>query len=572
MKYSIADRIIPCPKCVKGKQGYSFFKNRIQIVLKTEETPPIKTGIDLLESFCEKGYIKPDFVITLKIIDENYEDKRLNKCCCKDQAYVIKPVISDKVYSGLDLLAYTDIGLYYACTTLHQVIRNVSERQIEIPFIEIVDWPSIPYRGLFLGDCIESLPKTSFIKLNALDFVYDTKNKEKEDEIYANCEKYGVTVFSVVFEWDDPKAIFERLYKNEKRNNILFWISEGADEAELYYETGRIVEAFNEFSKQEPLLKGGIITNHKGTKTFERVFAMKLPAGFSISYCDKIKTYNTEVKEITDSCISAFTKRDGLMGIYPMIAFDSKSFFLFTAPEFIQFRCLEFDRIDAFKVMGYTPFACIFINFNITAFAEWLWNPKGRNTIDFIKAYSYKKGLDFDKYENFLYYLTFASWSLQRSNFVQCICEETIDFKQLKKLPRLNQMANDTLKSIKFAESMGDAALINEAKVTYSAINAYAMTKKLLKISSAKKPNRKKYIHYREKLDEYVKTAYTSLMDWAELAKQEAGTYNVAVYDTAKAFLHLPSYFNKFPDIIKEIVSETQKDDDADVVNEQRGK
>lgn len=556
MKYKIKDRIIPCPKYISAKEGYAFFRNRTKIVLKIEETTVIKSGYDLLNSLCSEGYLNPDFVITLKRLDEYYTDKKLERCENLDQAYIIKPVIVDKVYSGIDLMAYTDVGLYYACSTLYQAIEQISEKEIDIPYIDVTDWPSCTYRGLFLGDYIRCLDKTSFLKLNALDFVYNTKSREKEDKIYADCEKYGVTVFSAVFEWDNPKEIFERLWIKEKRNNLLFWIKDECEESDLHYEANRIIEAFIDYKKDCPELKAGIITNSKGNKTFDRIFALSQPEDFSISYCDKLKTYNTDVRELTDSTVSAYTKKGGLFGIYPMIAYDSKSFFLWTAPEFIQFRCSEFDRINAHKVMGYTPFACSFSKFNIAAFSEWLWNPKGRNTIDFIKAYSYKNNLDFDKFENMLYYLTFASWSLQRSNFVQVICDDPIDFKKIKKLPKLSQMTNDSLKAIKFAEMLQDQSYIDEAKATYSALVAYSMTRKLAKLDSAKKPDQKKYLQYLQKLDDSCKTVYTCLMEWAEFVKEEAGAYDAFIYETAKAFLHLPKLFDRFGSVKEESDSE----------------
>ena len=546
MKFSVKDRIIPCPKNIKANESFTFFRNRTKVILKAEKSPILSNAYEMLNSLCSDGYINPDFIITLKKIDEYYEYKELEKCINKKQAYIIRPVIKDKIFAGLDLMAYTDVGLYYACTTLYQTIIQISDKEIEIPVLEVSDWPSIEYRGLFLGDYIKCLPYTSMLKLNALDYVYNTKNKEKEKEIYSDCDRYGITPFSAVFEWEDPAEIFEKLYKSEHKNNLLFWMNEQWDEAELYYETTRILDAFNAYSKEDNQLEAGIITNFKGDKTFDRIFNQPLPNNFSISYCDKTKTYNTDVREITDASIAAFAKNSGKFGIYPMIAFDINTFFLWTSPEFIQFRCAEFDRIKAHKVMGYTPYACSFLKFNISAFAEWLWNPKGRNTIDFIKAYAYRENLDYDKYENMLYYLTFASWSLQRSNFVQCLNEETVDFKKLKKLSRPKQMANDAQRASKYAQLLENPILINETQATYSAIIAYDLTKKLLRLSSLKKPNRRKYLICREKLDEACKSVYTSLMGWAEHMKKESGAYDTYIHETAKAFLHLPSIFNKF--------------------------
>ena len=552
MKFSVKDRIIPCPKNIKTKGSYTFFRNMTKVIVKVDMTPIISTGYEMLNSLCSSGYINPNFIITLKKIDEYYEGKELDKCANIKQAYIIKPVMNGKNFSGLDLLAYTDTGLYYACSTLYQAIIQISDKEIEIPIMEVSDWPSIEYRGMFLGDYVKCLQHTSTLKLNALDYVYNTKNKEKENEIYADCVRYGVTPFSAVFDWADPAEIFEKLYKNERKNNLLFWMNEQWDENELFYETTRIIEAFKENSAADDQLEAGIITNYKGDKAFDRIFNLNIPKNFSISYCDKTKTYNTDVREITDSAINMFTKNNGRFGIYPMIAFDIKTFFLWTAPEFIQFRCAEFDRIRAHKVMGYTPYACSFLKFNIAAFAEWLWNPKGRNTIDFIKAYSYREGLDFDKFENMLYYLTFASWSLQRSNFVQCINEEEVDFKKLKKLSRANQMANDAQRALKYAQLLDNPLLINEAQATYSAIISFICTKKLLRLSSQKNTNKKKYLVNREKLDESCKTVYTSLMEWAEYMNKESGAYDTYIYETAKSFLHLPSMFNKFmPEIEK---------------------
>jgi len=545
MKFSVKDRIIPCPKNIKARGSFTFFRSRTKVNLDVDMSPVIASAYEMLHSLCLPGYLDPEFVITLKKIDQQYEGKELDKCVNKKQAYVIKPVMKDKVYSGVDLLAYTDVGLYYACSTLYQTVIPVSDKEIEIPVLEVSDWPSIEYRGLFLGDYVTCLSHTSSLKLNALDYVYSTKNKEKEKEIYDDCARFGITPFTAVFKWDDPADIFKTLYKKEHKNNLLFWMDEQWDDVEIYHETVKILEAFSQYSKEDDCLEAGIITNFKGDKTFERIFNLKLPENFSISYCDKIKTYNTDVREITDASIAAFTRKDGKFGIYPMIAFDVNTFFPWTVPEFIQFRCAEFDRIRAHKIMGYTPYSCSLLKFNIAAFAEWLWNPKGRNTIDFIKAYAYREKLDFDKYENMLYYLTFSSWSLQRSNFVQCLNEETVDFKNLKKLTRPNQMASDAQRACKYAKLMDNPILVSEAQATYSAIEAYDYTRKLLKLSSRRNPDRNRYIVYKERLNEACKAVYTSLMEWGEHMKQ-AGAYDTYIHETAKAFLHLPSKFNRF--------------------------
>jgi hypothetical protein len=545
MKYSIADRIIPCPKHINAKGGYSFYKNRIKVELKVPESEIMKIAYDMLDSFCTLGHIKPDFVITFRRIDEHTDpDRRLDKCKTTDQAYIIKPVLDNGVYAGLDLMAYTDIGLYYAASTLFQTIEEVNDKEVEIPFIDVADWPTVAYRGLFLGDYLKNIKNTSLLKYNALDDVYNTKNREKKNDIYIECDRYGVTVFTVLFSWGDSEDAIRKTIQQENKKNILFWISDDADENELFEETVKLIEIYRDLKKTDAELKMGIVTNFKGDKVFDKLNKLTVPEGFLVSYCDKNKTYDTNVKDIVAPSMAGYSKGVGEFGIYPLIAFDEKSFFPWTAPEFIQYRCSEFARIKANKVMGFSPFACSFNRFNIAALSEWLWNPRSRNTVDFIRAYSYREDLDFDKFENFLYYISFASWSLQRSGFIQCITEDEINLKNLKAFPRVNQMISDSYKAMKIAECLTNKSYAAEARVTYCSIGSYIYTKKLLDLISHKKYNKKKFDAYRAKLEEAAKSVYEALMEWGELMKVNEGAYETFVYDTAKAFLYLPKHID----------------------------
>ncbi len=539
MKSQIRDRIIPLPKSIKAKGGYEYYKNRIMIMLKTDLNPLIESGLSLLERYTEKRYIKAEFTIELAILNRNYVEKGLNKCENLDQAYIIKPIIKNKKYSGVKLLAYTDLGLYYACTSLYQLILPVSPKKVEIPLVTIYDWPSIDYRGLNLGNYEKKLREASFYKLNAIDLDASIPNTS----IYDKCNQTGIRPFKTYYEWEDPLSLMEKAAKDDKSKDLVFWMHEDWTESQLMERTNQLIKSYNEFSKDNKRIKIGIVTNEKSKTTFEKLFGLNIPSGFSISYCDREKTYSTDVKELTDSNFKKAAKREITRGIYPMIAFDQEAFFFWTAPEFIKFRCAEFERIGLQKVMGYLPYAYELSDFNITAFAEWLWNPKGRNTVEFIKAYSHKHKLDFDFLENCLYYLTYPSWSLQRSNFVQIVCQEMINFKKLEKISKLGQMIKDAANAAKYARHLNHEDFLVEAQTLYFSYMAYKETMILLNLTTAKNLQKKKYIESLDKLTLYCTNFHDHLMEWLDKKKDQLGAYDLVVIETAKSFLRLPEYF-----------------------------
>lgn len=82
------------------------------------------------------------------------------------EAYSIK--INNK---GIQIDANTSTGLFYALQTLKQMVEKVGNT-IQLPFAEIVDEPTIPYRGVMMDFAHGGLPKVDEIKrqLDVLSF------------------------------------------------------------------------------------------------------------------------------------------------------------------------------------------------------------------------------------------------------------------------------------------------------------------------------------------------------------------------------------------------------------------
>jgi hypothetical protein len=444
-------------KCSEGVE-YNF--SRIKVEILEEMTPVLETAKMLMDKFSDPGQLPADFTITLKHINEKDNSKlhkKLKKAKNRDQAYVIHSKVKKGVYEGINLAAYTDTGLLYAVLTLRQAVE-IKKESVSIPILEIADWPEIPFRGQWGGNSNSDLYWTYQYKLNALDGkVYVTADEEgrptvtHNERLYRDAERFGVDVMAtiphleqasgsgflekrsdilsvspeerknrsdyfpgicmskkasedMIYEW------FSGIAENKYVKKILVWLSEEATPChcelckgtEPYQlEVACLLRAYGRLEEKKPGIKLGIMLSQGSFETTDKIAQLALEKGVDLTYYDGGRTYDSGKYPMILPALEEYSKKGGNLGVYPRITHSWRMVFPWTAPAFIKYRCDEFAQKNLHRVIGYAVPSNRYHEFNVMAFAEWLWNPKGRKKYEFAQAYAYNKGLPEKEFMDF---------------------------------------------------------------------------------------------------------------------------------------------------------------------------
>ena len=143
-------RTIPLPKSMQILGKVQVDCDRISILLPASsdiKVPQARKELRQALGLSETGddHVDPAFTITLQL--GGSESAQLTGVANSDQAYRIFPEEGD---TGLRLVALQPQGLYYAAKTLVQMLPwRVSGGAVQIPIVEVLDWPDMADRGLW---------------------------------------------------------------------------------------------------------------------------------------------------------------------------------------------------------------------------------------------------------------------------------------------------------------------------------------------------------------------------------------------------------------------------------------
>lgn len=480
-KKEIAQKIIPLPRKLKCSEGVEYNPSRIRVEILGEMTPALDTAKKLMEKFSDPSQLPADFIITLKYINEKDNpklSKKLKKAKNREQAYVIQSKVKKGVYEGIELAAYTDVGLLYAALTLRQAVEFKKE-SVTIPILKIADWPEIPYRGQWGGNSNCDLYWTYQYKLNALDGkVYVTADEEgrptvtHNERLYRDAESFGVDVMAtiphleqisrrgflekrtdilnvpseerknrsdyfpgicmskkasedMIFEW------FTGIAENRHVKKILVWLSEEATPcyceqckgAEPYQlEAACLLRAYGRLKEKKPGIKLGIMLSQGSFEVTGKIAEMVLEKGVDLTYYDGGRTYDSGKYPMILPELEEYSKKGGNLGVYPQITHSWRMVFPWTAPAFIKYRCDEFAQKNLHRAIGYAVPSNRYHEFNVMAFAEWLWNPKGRKKSEFAQVYAYNTGLPEKEFSDFVKLMEKPAWQLAQSKLLLRLC------------------------------------------------------------------------------------------------------------------------------------------------------
>jgi len=472
----IINTIIPLPQKIKVNEGVLFDKKRISININTQETPKIKRAYETLKSISLQSNFPPDFLINLSIIDDKKDKdiiKKLSKSKFKEQTYAITPIIKRKVFVGLDIKGYTDLGLLYGSRTLIQAIK-INNNDVYIPFITVYDWPDIEFRGQWGGSSNCDIPYTSQYKFNAIDGkVFVNLDKEgntivvHNERLYKQANEFGIDIAAtiphleliakrgfvknkkeilstpskkrsersdfipsicmsaqatkdMVYEW------FVKIAENDSVKKILVWLSEEEspcfcdeckDKEPFSLEVACLLDAYNRIKKQYPYIRFGIMLSQGSFKVTKNIIKM-LPTEVSLTFYDGGRTYDSGQYEMILPELTAYAKKGGLLGVYPQITHSWRTTFPMRSPYFIKYRCDEFVKKNVHRIITYAVPDNRYHDYNLLAFLEWSWNNKGRSEKQFTYTYALINDLNSDLYYKYIKTLKEPSWDLAHSKLL----------------------------------------------------------------------------------------------------------------------------------------------------------
>ncbi len=466
----VINRLIPLPKNCKVLEGVTYDKKRINIVCKADKSAKIKTALSLLDLYTSHSHFEADFTISLSIVKKSKTIKQLKKAKFLNQSYIIEPQMAGKIYSGLKIKAYSDLGVLYGVRTLIQALV-VNGDEVTIPKIKVADWPDMEFRGQWGGTSNCDIPYLSQYKFNAIDGKVLVNADESgnatvvhSDRLYQEADEYGVDIAATIphleliarkgFIGSNNELLatpseerknrsdyfpflcmssqatkdmivdwFRQTAKHPMVNKILIWLSE--EESKCYcdkcvdhepysLEVQCLLDAYDEIKKEYKGLELGIMLSQGSFKVTKQIADM-LPKEVSLTFYDGGRTYDSGRYEMVLPSLANYVKKGGLLGIYPQITHSWRTVFPMMSPYFIKYRCDEFVNKNLHRIIGYSVPDNRYHEYNLLAFLEWLWNNKGRSEKEFTMAYATVNNLDGDLLYKYILSLKNASWDLAHS-------------------------------------------------------------------------------------------------------------------------------------------------------------
>lgn len=378
--------------------------------------------------------------------------KKLNN---SEQAYRILPQAPE---NGLELVALTPQGLYYACKTLKQLLKvNLSEKSAEIPILTVLDWPDITDRGLWGTYSFEHCRWLSDMKMNHLeqlvhnDFDEDGNRTSTlsgpKKAMLTDGAAYGIRPVPIIVHLEiiGRNVLFDRFpqykgvggkdgaicYSQPGLDDILadwlvscgrmpevtevdVWMTENlhpdggcacekcSKENRDLLEIRTILCAWKKAKKTVPHLGLRILTSEETSDSNELVFA-QLPRDVKIWYYHSLLTYFTSEVPIVPDYLQAVADEGRYAGVCLNLCGEVSLCGPFTGAEFIRYRMNEFVDKGISGLLGFANPLLTHNAFNLEAAAEWSWNSEGRTTREFAYSYAVRKGMEYPE--------TFAEWS-----------------------------------------------------------------------------------------------------------------------------------------------------------------
>jgi len=386
------------------------------------------------------------FTITMQLGGADAQD--LTGLKNSDQSYHI---FSNERQNGLQLVALTPKGLYYASKTLQQLIKaRRTDKKVMMPLLTVTDWPDMADRGLWGTDTPLHIRWLSDRKYNYMEQIATTLIDTNKRSIVTMNETRGrMLTEGPTFGFNPVPAIvhMERLggrgvyeaypevkgkgkgvhpgaacYSNPKIVDILTdWIVgcarlPGVTEVDVWMtenltrqlgcqcekcrlenrdllEARAILAAWNKARKTVPTVGLRLLATEQTYHSNEKILAI-LPKEVTFWYYHSLYTYSNLERPIIPSYVARLAKQGWRMGVVPDIGAKGSYAEPFTGAQFIRYRMNEFADKNIAAMLGYPRPRVYYSDFNTEAAAEWSWNAKGRSAREFAISWAARHGYD----------------------------------------------------------------------------------------------------------------------------------------------------------------------------------
>ncbi len=471
--------------------------------------------------------------------------------------------------------------------------KTDASAKLEMPVVDVTDWPCLEERGQWAQDPTPSIPwygkwKINFIEFNAYPGIDKKGNPivRIRDSKLNMASRYGIKavaflphIASLAGNAGITRARFKPEYKHLKdalgkpiegnnglclsspvtrklisgwlmliakktkahHNELEVWFTEGNRHCSCPKCKGRepklhemevILKAYEQVKKKYPDMRLRLWLS-QGTyraKVHDKIIN-RLPEGIGLVYYNGTRTYISDHNEMLPDNLAEFSRKGGFLGVVPQFSNSWATIVPWTGPQFVKFRLDEFTGKDLNSVAAYTVPSREFHEFNMMAFAEWGWNPKGRTPEEFAKAYAVVKGMkNPDLFAKWAMLAGEAGWELADSRFYSSLnydpamgfygdkpFDHRFAYEKNNYKADLPKMIGLAKQALKLAEQAKNPDMLIESRFLLASLQAYQLLTSLSKkfrrpeLTEAEKV---KIAAELDQLDEYSQTVADNLLEW----------------------------------------------------------
>ncbi|MGQ9454869.1 MAG: glycoside hydrolase family 20 zincin-like fold domain-containing protein [Armatimonadota bacterium] len=387
----------------------------------------------------------PVFTITLQM--GGAESTPLLSLKNSDQSYRIFP---EQDLRGIRVVALSPRGIYYGAKTLQQLIKpRVADGRVEIPLINVTDWPEFRDRGVWGNDSFARTRWMADRKMNYIEQIaarwFDSNcvghasAKSGYERMYTEGPFYGVEPCHAILHMDQhagtgvfscyPNLVGVNAtygawcYSQPEAVNVLAWwisdlkslpysqdvdvwmtesipASQGCKCAQCklvnrnVLEVRTIVAAWKKAMQSVGPMGLRILTSEKTRGDNSKIVQeLQYEPSVKIWHYDSLLTYMVSEKPVVDSALAQWAAAGRYLGEVPLLSAFSTCFQPWTCPQFVHYRMQEFKSKGVSGLLGYPTPGIAYNRFNTEAAAEWSWNPDGRTPREFALSWAVRNGL-----------------------------------------------------------------------------------------------------------------------------------------------------------------------------------
>ncbi len=464
---------VPLPKKISIREKVSVPVEGVAITCPADAPEPVLSAVeDVLRTLGTAGKpppSKPAFTVSLQLGGPAAAPLRELKNA--GQACLVTPAPAK---DGLVITAVEPMGLRYALVTLNQLLRpRVRDGSVEMPLLEMTDWPDMADRGLWGTDSFRWLPWLAERKMNIVEQISEIgvrpdrttfgRHKEGQDALVELAPQLGVNYVPVILHLEQvigkgvsdayPQLVAKNggsprsmcysepavadviggwiadLASQPGVREVDVWMSENmagekgclcpgcAREDRNVLEIRAILAGWEKARKRVPGVGLRILTSEETEDSNTRIFD-ELPRDVFIWYYHSLLTYTANSMPMLRPYLAEYAKKGHPIGVCPNLVYSIHFAQPCTGPQFVHARMSEFLQKGMSGLLGYATPRVNYGRFNVEAAAEWAWNVKGRSPREFAYSWAVRQGLrDPEKFADWCEVAGPVSWAVSGSHW-----------------------------------------------------------------------------------------------------------------------------------------------------------